>query len=98
MTRLTNIQQVLSNVSSVEKIQQVQQHQAQMEQSRLIAQNQKTAENRGKKIEDPEPSDKVEIRVKDGQKRMAREDGGKEKGDKEEEESGNDIKHIDIRV
>lgn len=98
MTRLANIQQVLSNVSSVEKIQQVQQHQAQMEQSRLVAQNQKTAENRGKKIENTEPSDKVEIRVKDDQKRMKREGDGKEKGDKEEEESGDDIRHIDIRA
>lgn len=98
MTSLTNIQQVLSNISSVEKVQQVQQHHAQTEQSRLVSQNQKVAEKRGKKIEDAEPSDKVEISVKDDHQRMKREREKKEREDKEESESDDNLRHVDIRV
>ena len=99
MTRLTNIQQVISNIPSVEKVQQVQQHQAQAEQSRLAAQNQKAADNRSKKIENTVPSDRVDISVKEDQSGLKRE--GNKKNDKEdhpEDESADDKSHVDIRV
>lgn len=95
MTRLTNIQQVISNIPSVEKVQQVQQHQAQAEQSRLASQSQKVAGRKGKKIEDPVPSDRIDLKVKDDQKRMKKDNEKREKKEEEKEES-NDIKHIDI--
>ena len=99
MTRLTNIQQVISNIPSVEKVQQVQQHQAQAEQSRLAAQNQKAADSRSRKIEDTVPSDRVDISVKEDQSGLKRE--GNKKKDKEddrEDESKDDKLHVDIRV
>ena len=99
MTRLTNIQQVISNIPSVEKVQQVQQHQAQAEQSRLAAQNQKAADNRSKKIENTVPSDRVDISVKEDPSGLKRE--GNKKKDKEdhpEDESEGDKLHVDIRV
>ncbi len=98
MTQVTNIQQILSNISSVEKVQQVQQHQAQTEQSRLVSQQQKVAENSGKKIDNAEPSDRVEISIKGDQQGMKREHEKKEKRKKEEGESGDNVRHIDIRV
>ncbi|MBI5756200.1 MAG: hypothetical protein HZA12_04675 [Nitrospirae bacterium] len=98
MTKLTNIQQVISNIPSVEKIQHVQQQQAQTEQSRLVSQNQKAASAKGKKVEDAMPSDKVEISVKDDHQEKDREKGKKEEGDKKEGESDHNKQHIDIHV
>lgn len=99
MTRLTNIQHVISNIPSVEKIHQVHQQQTQAEQARLAAQNQKTAENRGRTIEDAAPLDKVDINVKGDQSGSKRR-GNKKKDSKDhsEVESGDDKLHIDIRI
>src|SRR3989304_534333 len=97
MTRVTNIQQVISNIPSVEKVQQVQQHQAQAEQLRLAAQNQKAADNRSRKIENTVPSDRVDISVKEDKAGLKRE--GNKKNDKEdhpEDESADDKSHVDI--
>lgn len=99
MTKLTNIQQVISNIPSVEKVQQVQQHQAQAEQARLASQNQKMAENRSRAIEDAVPSDKVDISVRGDQSGFKKE--GNKKKDKEEQEGSeaeDDTLHVDIRV
>ena len=99
MTRLANIQQVISNIPSVEKVQQVQQHQAHAEQSRLAAQNQKAADNRSKTIENTVPSDRVDISVKEDQSGLKRErNKKKDKDDHPEDESEGDKLHIDILV
>lgn len=97
MTWLTNIQQILSNIPSVEKVQQVQQHQAQIEQSRLESQKQKASEMSGEKIDDAEPSDRVEISVKGDRQGGKREH---EKRDREEErdKSDGERRHIDIKA
>lgn len=98
MTRLTNIQQILSNISSVEKVQQVQQHQAQTEQARLVSQKQKVAEKIGKKIDNAEPSDRVEISIKGDQQGMKREREKKDKGADEKDEPDDERRHVDMRV
>ena len=69
-----------------------------MEQSRHMSQNQKTAETRGKKVEDADITDKVDISVKGDQQEKKREKGKKEEGDKKEEESDHNKQHIDIHV
>lgn len=101
MSGLINLQQVLSNITSVEKVQQVQQHHAQEEQSRLISQNRKTSKNKGKKIEDVLPSDKVDISVKYGPHNKEDESERREKEEKDErerDETDDKVSHIDIRV
>ncbi len=99
MTRLANIQQVISNIPSVEKVQQVQQHQAHAEQSRLAVQNQKASDNRSKTIENTVPSDRVDISVKEDQSGLKRErNKKKDKEDHPEDESEGDKLHVDIRV
>ncbi len=98
MSTISGIQQVLSNITGVEKVQHVQQQQAQAELARHTSEGQNSAENKGKKVEDKEPVDKVEISVRDD--RQGRK-GGSEKKDKEEmdqEESADNELHIDILV
>ncbi len=100
MTRLTNIQRILSNITSVEKVQYVQQHQAQMEQSRLASQNRKNSKRRRKKIQDARPSDEIEIRGRDDQQNQEQQTKNKEQVpvNDESDESADNILHIDIRV
>lgn len=96
MSQLNNIQQVLSNIQSIEKVQQ--QSHAQTEQSRLIVHNQKAAETRGKIIEGMDHTDRVEISVKDHQGKTGQEKKRREKEDKEDAKSDGEPAHIDIRV
>ena len=101
MSSITNIQQVLSNIAGVEKVQHVQQQQVQAEQARYTSEGQKSAETKGKKIEDKEPADRVEISVRDDQKDRREES---RKDDKEPNEESNQEEpaekkiHIDITI
>ncbi len=99
MSSISNIQQIVSNISGVDKVQHVQQQQAQAEQARYTSEGQKSAEVKGKKIEDKEQADRVEISVNDDCKEQRDESHSDEKESKEEdnqEEIENVLKHIDI--
>ncbi|MEK6560578.1 MAG: hypothetical protein AABZ07_02490 [Nitrospirota bacterium] len=98
MSSISGLQQVLSNITGVEKVQHVQQQQAHAELARHTSEGQKSAENTGKKVEDREPVDKVEISVRDDRKGRKGESDKEDKEDKDHEESADNELHIDIRV
>ncbi len=101
MSGITNIQQVLSNIAGIAKVQHLQQQQVHAEQSRHTSEGQKSAEIKGKMIEDKEPADSVEISVKDEQRESREERRKKDKEEKEEsnqEEPAEKMMHIDITI
>lgn len=101
MSSISNIQQFLSNIAGVEKVQHVQQQQVQAEQARHTSEGQKSAETKGKKIEDDEPVDRVEISVRDDQKDRREESRKEDKEAREEshlEDPAEKKTHIDITI
>ncbi|MCC6544080.1 MAG: hypothetical protein IT392_06185 [Nitrospirae bacterium] len=101
MSSISNIQQIISNIAGIDRVQHTQQQHVHSEQARYASEGQKSAEVKGKKIEENEPADSVEISVRDDQK-GSREDSGNDnsESDKEDnpEESSEDRKHVDLIV
>lgn len=101
MSSIANIQQIISNIAGVEKVQHAQQQQVQAEQAIYTSEGQKRAKIKGKKIEDKEPVDIVEISVKDDRKDQQEESQHDDQETNEEsnqEESLDNKNHIDITV
>lgn len=85
MAELSNIQHILSNISSIERVQQIQHHQGEVEQSRILSQVQDQDKKKGEKIENANPADIVDISIRDD--RSGKDESRKRKQDRDQEET-----------
>ena len=97
MSRISNLQQVLSQATHVEKVQQVQQIQGDLESARLAAQAQKRSKGKKHKVQNASSSDPIELRDKEeehpGEKRR-----NPKRALPEETDDETNVRHIDIRI
>jgi len=102
MSRVSNLPQVLSQITHVEKVQQAQQIVGEQEQSRLLQQGQKEASKKKRRVSNLSPAEHAELRIQERNSRRPRDQNqaDRKSGDKKSEtaEENKRKKHIDIRA
>ena len=105
MSQVSNLPQILSQISTVEKVQQVQQVHGDSEQSRLAGQAQKKAERKRRSVPNAPPSETVELSIPEKrEEKKNRREGSRRRSlpeeDRPEPEGPEEgaRQHVDLRV